>query len=115
MKTFAAIAILVACSGCASIVESMIDSTFETKGERHVRRDTSRWKKGESLQHHSSVSDLRRHRDDMRFRERELDRHFDQLEEQADRQRRIERMEKEREMYEQIKDIPIDTGLTNSP
>lgn len=119
MKQIAVIALLISCSGCASImdsmVESMIDSAFESKEERNVRRDTSRWKNEESLQHHRSVDHLKSHRQDMRFREWEKDRYLDQLEEQADRQRQIERMEEEREMWEQIKDIPIDTGLTNAP
>jgi len=119
MKHVVGIALLISCSGCASIVDSMvesiIDSAFETKEEREVRRDTSRWKSGEPLRHHRSVDHLKSHRQDMRFREWEKDRYLDQLEEQADRQRQIERMEEEREMWEQIKDIPIDTGLTNAP
>ena len=119
MKHIAIVALLLGCSGCAAIldgmVESTIDSVFETKEEREVRRDTTRWKKGESLQHHRSVDHLKAHRDDMRFREWEKERYLDQLEEQADRQRQIERMEEEREMWEQIKVTPIDSGLTNSP
>jgi hypothetical protein len=119
MKQIAIVALLLGCAGCATIldgvVESTIDSVFETREEREVRRDTTRWKKGEPLQHHHSVDHLQSHREDMWFREWEMERYLDQLEEQDDQQRQIERMEEEREMWEQTKDAPIDTGLPNSP
>ncbi len=117
MKQIVCVMLLFGCSGCAAMLDSMIDSTidtaFESKEEREVRRDTSRWKKGEPLQYHRSVANLKSHRQDIQFQEWEKERYFDQIQEQADRQRQIERMEKEQEMWEQIKDIPIDTGLKN--
>jgi len=119
MRRVVIVAFLLGSSGCASVfdgmAESVIDSTFETKEEREVRRDTARWKKGEPLQHHRSVDHLRSHRESMQFREWERDRHRDQLAERADRQRQLDRMEEERESDERIKNIPVDAGLTNSP
>lgn len=86
-----ALAILAMSTGCVSItdvvdgiVESTIDRTFETKEERQVRHDTTRWRRGDPMQHHESESDLMRHRDDLRFREWEKDRYLDELDEQAE-------------------------------
>lgn len=90
------------------VIASFVDSATETKEEREVRRDTSRWKKGEPLQHHSSVDNLKSHRQGMQFREWEKDRYLDQLEEKAEQQRQFERNQ---ELYDSIKDIPIDGPL----
>jgi hypothetical protein len=112
-------------TGCSNVsistdalVESTIDSVFETKENREVQSDTARWENGESLHHHRSVDHLKSHRQDIQFQTWEKERYLDQLAEQANQQRQIERMNKEREMYEHLKTIPIDSGLsctTNSP
>lgn len=111
MKTLAVIPFLIMCSGCASILDNMIDDAFETKEERQVRRDTSRWKRGDSLQHHRGVDHLKSHRQEMWFQDWNKDRYLDKLEDRAEHQRQIQRMEEEHEFYEQIREIPIDDSF----
>ena len=81
------------------------------KEKKEVRRDTKRWDRGEPLQHHRNVDHLKYHRQDIWFREREEK--FETTV-RTKREQQIERMKREGEMVERLKDIPLDTGLSNS-
>ncbi len=71
-KIFAAITVLVACTGCAEIVHTMyqstIDNTFATEEEREVRIDRTRMLEGKPLKYHRNVEHLKRHREKLRDR-----------------------------------------------
>ncbi len=60
------------------------------------------------------VSDLKRHRAELDVREREKERNLNELKEQAAQQSRIEKMRQEQALYEQLKYVPIETGLSSS-
>jgi hypothetical protein len=60
-----AFAALLACSGCAAVIDATVDSALETKEERQIRKDRQRARNGEPMKHHDGWEDLNAHQEDI--------------------------------------------------
>jgi len=56
-------------SSCGVIVDSLLDSAFESSSDRKIRKDTARMQSGEPLKHFPSKRHLRLAREDRMLNE----------------------------------------------